>query len=43
MTDIRLKLAPTWITFINENVLNGVYFNMDVEHGYLNKPLGEWP
>ena len=43
MTDIRLKLVPSWITFINENVLNRVYFNTDVEHGYLNKPLGEWP
>ena len=43
MTDIRLKFAPPCIMFINENVLNGVYFNTDVEHGYLGKPLGEWP
>ena len=23
--------------------VNGVYFNTDVEHGKLGKPLGEWP
>ena len=23
--------------------LNGVFFNTDIEHGQLGKPLGEWP
>lgn len=25
------------------DAVNGVYFNTDIERGYLGKPLGEWP
>lgn len=25
------------------DAVNGVYFNTDIEHGQLGKPLGEWP
>lgn len=28
---------------IDKEAANGVYFNTDIEHGQLGKPLGEWP